>query len=189
MFGAMVSLNRRTRGLTRSPKWFSFPMGYHLKYSCQLRCRDTLICLFIFFFQHPSHNKEKRKWKKGWHKRTCDCVISSCVQSLIPSCWMTDCLLASCIKTISFLFSLPFFPVPGVLTAVGGLRGRGGGIGCQLIASLRGDYVLIEKTTDNYGSRDGSTRERLPNRHGGRVGPGLIITTETDPPPSPQQPL
>ncbi|KAA0721127.1 hypothetical protein E1301_Tti001863 [Triplophysa tibetana] len=73
--------------------------------------------------------------------------------------------------------------------AAGGLRGRGGGIGCQLIASLRGDYALIEKTTDNYGSQDGSARERLPNRHGGRVGPGLIITTETDPPPSPQKPF
>ncbi len=187
----MASLNRRTSGLKISPMCFFFPVGYHQKYSCQHKYEDTLISLFIFFFQHPWHNKEKRKWKKWWNIRMCDCVISSCVQSPIPSCWMTDCLLASCIKPISSLFH-SLFSGTGGLNNSGGAerkRGVGGGIGCQLIASLRGDYVLIEKTTDNYGSRDGSTRERLPNRHGGHVGPGLIITTETDLPPSPQQPL
>lgn len=102
---------------------------------------------------------------------------------------MTDWLLASCIKKHFFFSCSILFSGTGGLNSSGGAERKGGGIGCQLIASLRGDYVLIEKTTDNYGSQDGNARERLPNRHGGRVGPGLIITAETDPPPSPQQPF
>lgn len=166
---------------------FTILLSDHPKYSSELA--DAQMLCLSFFSHPPSRNKGKKKEWEQWNKRTCDCVIRSCVQSQIPLCWMTDWLLAGCIKNHFFFLFQSFFPVPGVLTATGGLRGRGGGIGCQLIASLRGDYVLIEKTTDNYGSQDGNARERLPNRHGGRVGPGLIITTETDPPPSPQQPF